>query len=64
MQHVPDFRVAHEAIAETNSKTVRVERTMAVVLGNRVHVRGVGVLNGMALDAFLGRDAPAIVDAA
>ena len=61
--HAPDFRVAHEAVAEPDRETMGVESTVTVVLGNRVHVRSVSGIDGVALHALLGRDTPAIVDA-
>ena len=58
---VPDLRVAHKSIAKTDGETVRVESAVAVVLGNLVHVSGVGSTDGIALHALLGGDTPAIV---
>ena len=60
---VPDLRVAHESIAKTDGNAVRVKGTVAVVLGNLVHVGGVGRADGVALHALLWGDTPAIVDA-
>ena len=61
---VPDFRVAHEAVAETDRETMGVESTVTVVLGNRVHVRSVSGIDGVALHALLWGNTPPIVNAA
>ena len=60
-QALPDLRVAHKSIAKTDGETVRVESAVAVVLGNLVHVSGVGSTDGIALHALLWGDTPAIV---
>ena len=61
MKHSPNFRVAHEPIAQADCKTVCVEATGTVVLGDGVHVgRGPGV-DRVALHALLWGNAPAIV---
>ena len=62
-ENIPDFRVTHQAIRETDGSTVCSKLAMRVVTGDLVHIRSVGVLDGIPLDAFLRRDTPAIVDA-
>ena len=64
LDDVPDFRVAHKTVAETYSETVRVQRAVAVVLRDLVHVRRIGGADGVALHVLLGGNAPSIVDAA
>lgn len=59
---VPNLRVAHETLAETDGDTVRLELAEAVGLGNGVHVGGVRGIDGVAFHALLRGDTPAIVD--
>lgn len=40
------------------------ERPVAVLLGDRVHVRRRACLDGIAFEAGLSRDTPSVVDAA
>lgn len=59
----PDLGVAHEAIAQTDGETVGLERGVVVGLSDGVHVGGIGVLDGVSLDALDGSNSPSVVDA-
>jgi hypothetical protein len=59
----PDLGVAHKAVGKPDGESVRGERAMRVVLRDRVHVRGIAGVDGVALHALLGREAPAVMDA-
>ena len=61
MKHSPNFRVAHEPIAQADCKTVCVEATGTVVLGDGVHVGRNSSVDRVALHALLWGDTPAIV---
>ena len=61
MKHSPNFRVAHEPIAQADCKTVCVEATGTVVLGDGVHVGRNSGVDRVALHALLWGDTPAIV---
>lgn len=62
MKYLPDLRVAHQAIAETHSKTVRGHGSVAVILRNGIHVCGICSRNGIAFHALLWCDTPTIVN--
>jgi hypothetical protein len=49
MRGSPDFRVTHESVAEANGETVRLERAIAVVLADAIHVGSVTTHDGVAL---------------
>ena len=63
LDDVPDFRVAHKTVAETYSETVRVQRAVAVVLRDRIHVCSICGIDSVAFHVLLGCDTPSIVDA-
>ena len=63
-RHLPNFRVAHEAIAKTNSEAMSMEGAVAVFLCDGVHVGGISCRDRVALHALLRCDTPAIVHAA
>lgn len=60
---VPDFRVAHEALAETHCGTRGGKGAMGVVLGDGVHVGRVCSLDGVSGQTRFCGNTPAIVDA-
>ena len=63
MMHLPDLRVAHEPIAETDRQTVRMKGSCTVFFRDRVHVRRISSRNGVTLHIGLRCNAPSIVDA-
>lgn len=62
-RYSPYFGVAHKSIAETHGQTVGMQGTVAVFLGNSVHVRRICGGNGIALAILFLCDTPAVVDA-
>jgi putative copper export protein len=63
MRNSPNFRVAHESFAEADGNTVRLKRTIAVVLADAIHVGGVSAHDGVAL-LDLGHAPPIVHTAA
>lgn len=61
--NAPDFRVAHQAFAETDRRSVSSERTIRVFCSDRVHVRRRASRDRIALSTFFRRNTPSIVDA-
>lgn len=60
---LPDFRVAHEPVVETNGESVRCELPVRVLFRDGVHVLGAACSDGVALLGRHVRDSPAIVHA-
>lgn len=60
--HVPNFRVTHESLLETDGEAGRLELDNVVVVTNRVHRRGVGMVDSIAL--LLVGKSPTVMDAA
>ena len=59
---LPNFRGAHKPIAEAAGYTMGLQRAIAVVLGNGIHIGGVTADDCVALFDF--GYTPSIVDAA
>lgn len=62
--HVPDFRVAHEPIAESYGNAVSCQGAVTVVFRDGIHVSGIGRGDCVSLHVFFGGNSPAIVNAA
>jgi hypothetical protein len=54
---LPDLRVTHKALLESNSQSVSVKGHKVVLVSDRVHVRGVSMEDGVSL-LIVGKCAP------
>lgn len=61
--NIPDLGVPHEAVVEPDRIPMCIEGAVCVILGEGIHVGGIGSIDGIPFRALLWCDSPAIVNA-